>query len=124
MCVCVRERERERENASSCLLHCICVYMYVTGERSDGNEDIRVREWIKGQYVCTLSCTYTRAHTHTHTHTHKHNTCTLTHTHTHTHTHTQNSQDLKHENKRLKDENSALIRVIGKLSRAPLQQHT
>ena len=37
---------------------------------------------------------------------------------------TQNLQDLKNENQRLKDENSALIRVIGKLSRAPTHQHT
>ncbi len=37
----------------------------------------------------------------------------------------QTLQELKHENQRMKDENSALIRVIGKLSRSPLpQSHT
>ena len=35
--------------------------------------------------------------------------------------HTQTLQDLKQENQRMKDENSALIRVIGKLSRTPNQ---
>ena len=32
-------------------------------------------------------------------------------------------QDISSENQRLKDENGALIRVIGKLSRSPVQQH-
>lgn len=34
---------------------------------------------------------------------------------------TQIRDELKVENQRLKDENSALIRVIGKLSRAPIR---